>query len=333
MQTVAQIVRKPYLTEMDLLRLRMALLMCRMAADSTFLVDKQKPGWSTKLERLRDLFDGIAAEPDRKVVLFSEWTTMLDLIEPLLEKRKLGFVRLDGSVPQKKRHVLVSKFQSDAKVRLFLTTNAGSTGLNLQAANTVINVDLPWNPAVLEQRIARAHRMGQRRAVCVYILVTERTLEENLLSTLSSKRDLAMAALDPDSQVADVDVRTQADDIKEKLEVLLGAKPIAPVDETVKEAASQASATDRLAEAGSAFLRVALDILGVAGGQDIERAREITGAFRSGFDAKIVADVDGKRRFSIAMPSRETVAALMKGLAGLLMGTAEAGEPRPHTKA
>jgi superfamily II DNA or RNA helicase len=333
MQTVAQIVRKPYLTEMDLLRLRMSLLMCRMAADSTFLVDKQKPGWSTKLDRLGDLFDGIAAEPDRKVVLFSEWTTMLDLIEPLLEKRKLGFVRLDGSVPQKKRHILVSEFQSDAKVRLFLTTNAGSTGLNLQAANTVINVDLPWNPAVLEQRIARAHRMGQRRAVCVYVLVTERTLEENLLSTLSSKRDLAMAALDPDSEVADVDVRTQADDIKEKLEVLLGAKPVAPVDETVKEAASLASATDRLAEAGSAFLRVALDILGVAGGQGTERAAEITGAFRSGWDAKMVTDDDGKLRFSIAMPSRETVASLMKRLAGLLVGTAEAGEPPPHTPA
>ncbi len=80
MQTVAQIVRKPYLTEMDLLRLRMALLMCRMAANSTFLVDKQPPGWSTKLERLGELFDGIAAEPDRKVLVFSEWTTMLDLI-------------------------------------------------------------------------------------------------------------------------------------------------------------------------------------------------------------------------------------------------------------
>jgi hypothetical protein len=169
--------------------------------------------------------------------------------------------------------------------------------------------------------------------VCVYVLVTERTLEENLLSTLSSKRDLAMAALDPDSEVADVDVRTQADDIKEKLEVLLGAKPVAPVDETVKEAASLASATDRLAEAGSAFLRVALDILGVAGGQGTERAAEITGAFRSGWDAKMVTDDDGKLRFSIAMPSRETVASLMKRLAGLLVGTAEAGEPPPHTPA
>src|SRR5207249_1672581 len=97
----------------------------------------------------------------RKAVLFSEWTTMLDLIEPFLKDRGLEFARLDGSVPQKRRQELVDQFQNDPGCRLFLTTNAGSTGLNLQAANTVINVDLPWNPAVLEQRIGRAHRMGQ----------------------------------------------------------------------------------------------------------------------------------------------------------------------------
>jgi superfamily II DNA/RNA helicase len=334
MQTVAQIVRKPYLTEMDLLRLRMALLMCRMAADSTFLVDKQKPGWSSKLERLAEVFDSVAAEPDRKVLLFSEWTTMLDLIEPLLKKRKLAYVRLDGSVPQKKRQALVSQFQSDDRTRIFLTTNAGSNGLNLQAANTVINVDLPWNPAVLEQRIARAHRMGQTRPVCVFILVTEQTLEENLLTTLSTKRDLAMAALDPDSQVADVDVdvRTQADDIKEKLEVLLGAKPEAPVDETVKEAASRTTSNDRLAQAGSSFLRATLDLLGeVAGAHGVGRHVAVLDELRASFDAKVVADEHGKRRLSVAVPSREALAAVMRGLAGLLVG--EHGGDGPRTQA
>jgi hypothetical protein len=337
MRTVAQILRRPYLTEMDLLRLRTALLMCRMAADSTFLVDKQKPAHSTKLERLGELFDGIAAEPDRKVVVFSEWTTMLDLIEPLLAKRKLGFVRLDGSVPQKKRQSLVSQFQSDPKTRLFLTTNAGSTGLNLQAANTVINVDLPWNPAVLEQRIARAHRMGQKKPVCVFVLVTEATLEENLLTTLASKRDLAMAALDPDSQVDDVDVRTQADDIKEKLEVLLGAKPEAPVDETVKERASLAAGNDRLAQAGSTLLRAAFDILGEIGGDDGRRDgakhEAIRGELREVLDVKIVADEGGKRRLSVAMPSREALAALMRGLVDIFAGGSDADKPRAQTHA
>ena len=249
MRVVASIVRKKFFTEMDLLRLRMALLMARMAADSTFLVNKQAPGFSTKLERLDELFEAIASEPDRKVVLFSEWTTMLDLVEPLLRKRKVGFVRLDGSVPQKKRQLIVSEFQTSPKQRVFLTTNAGSTGLNLQAANTVINVDLPWNPAVLEQRIARAHRMGQKRPVHVYVLVTEATLEENLLGTLSSKRDLAMAALDPDTTIDAVEIRKQSDDLKEKLEILLGSKPEAPV---VASAAPDAGA--KLVEAALAYL-------------------------------------------------------------------------------
>lgn len=92
--------------------------------------------------------------------------------------------------------------------------------------------------------------------------MTEATIEDKLLTTLSSKRDLAMAALDPDAQVTDVDVRSQADDIKAKLEVLLGAKPEAPVDETVKETAARAAREERLAATGSRCLDAALDLLG-----------------------------------------------------------------------
>ena len=174
-QIIQTIVQKKYLTEMDLLRLQKALLMCRMCANSTFLVDKQAPGYSSKLYELDQLLEQLLAEEDRKIVLFSEWTTMLNLIEPLLEKQKVNYVRLDGSVPQKKRQGLMHQFQKDPDCKLFITTNAGSTGLNLQAANTVINVDLPWNPAVLEQRISRADRMGQQRPVQVFLLITTNT--------------------------------------------------------------------------------------------------------------------------------------------------------------
>src|SRR5205085_11425566 len=126
----------------------------------------------------------------------------------------LDFVRLDGSVPQKQRAELVHRFQSSDDCRLFLSTNAGSTGLNLQAANTVINVDLPWNPAVLEQRIARAHRMGQLQPVQVFVLITEKTIEENLLSTLAAKKDLALAALDVESEVDQVDMASGMEELK-----------------------------------------------------------------------------------------------------------------------
>ena len=221
-KTIVSILAKRFISEMDLLRLQKALLMCRMAADSTFLLDKNPPGYSTKLEELEILLERLTAETERKIILFSEWTTMLDLIEPMLSKRKAGFVRLDGSVPQTKRQGLVDSFQHDPRCVAFLATNAGATGLNLQAADTVINIDLPWNPAVLEQRIARAHRMGQRRPVHVYLLVTEGTIEEGMLTTLSAKQDLAFAALDPSSEKTEVSLTGNIDELKRKLEVLTG---------------------------------------------------------------------------------------------------------------
>jgi len=87
------------------------------------------------------LLEELNAEEGRKIVLFSEWTTMLDIIEPLLEKLKMHYVRLDGSLPQKKRAGLVYEFQDNPECKLFITTNAGSNGSNLQSTNTVINVD------------------------------------------------------------------------------------------------------------------------------------------------------------------------------------------------
>ncbi len=225
MMVVNSIVRKKFISEMDLLRLRRALMGARMAADSTFLCDKTEPSFSSKLERLRELLAGLIAEPERKILVFSEWTTMLNLIEPILRELHAPFLRLDGSVPQAKRKQLVAEFQRNPECRVFLTTNAGSTGLNLQAADTVINVDLPWNPALLEQRIARAHRMGQKRKVQVYLLVTERTIEESLLATLGAKHELAAAVLDPDSKLTEVQLVSGTEELKRRLEVLLGAAP------------------------------------------------------------------------------------------------------------
>ena len=153
------------------------------------------------------------------------------------------------------------EFQKDPDCRLFITTNAGSIGINLQAANTVINVDLPWNPAVLEQRISRAHRMGQENPVQVFILVTEETIEENLLGTLSAKHELAMAALDPDSEVTAVDLASGMEEMKRRLEVLLGTKPEAPVDESRKEQvereAQQLLRKEKIASAGGQLLGAA----------------------------------------------------------------------------
>jgi len=327
MQVVASITRKKFISEMDLLRLQKALLMCRMSADSTYLVNKEKPGYSTKLEYLDELFERLFEEEDRKVVLFSEWTTMLDLIEPLLTKRKLPFVRLDGSVPQRQREELVHQFQNDAGCRLFLTTNAGSTGLNLQAANTVINVDLPWNPAILEQRIARAHRMGQTQPVQVFVLVTEGTIEENLLATLASKKELALAALDSESEVDAVDLATGMEELKSRLEVLLGARPEAPIDETVKQASQEAAREEtvehrqRVSAAGGELLGAAFKFLGELVAQQTPAApppESLVANLRQGLGACVEDDPSGKPRLTFTLPDRTALENLAQTLAQLL---------------
>jgi len=324
MRVVSSIVRKRYISEMDLLRLQKALLMCRMVANSTFLVDKQEPGHSSKLEELDNLLEQVSEEKARKTVLFSEWTTMLDLIEPLLKKHALGYVRLDGSVPQKKRQQLVHEFQKGNGCRMFVTTNAGATGLNLQAANTVINVDLPWNPAVLEQRISRAHRMGQKRPVQVFMLVTEETIEENLLGTLSAKHQLSLAALDPDSDLDTVELASGMEELKRRLEVLLGAKPEAPTDESEqarreKEAAKLAAKRDRVAQAGGELLSAAFGFLGEMLPEQEESAetRRMTDVFKSRFAECMETDESGQLSLTVKFPDAAAVNQLAASLARL----------------
>jgi len=327
MRIVSSIVRKPFISEMDLLRLRQALLMCRMVADSTFLVNKQEPSYSTKLERLDELFAQVFAEPNRKVILFSEWTTMLDLIEGLLERQKLRYVRLDGSVPQKKRQPLVHEFQTDPQCQLFLTTNAGSTGLNLQAADTVINVDLPWNPAVLEQRIARAHRMGQKRPVQVYMLVTERTLEESLLVTLEDKQNLALAALDAESEVDELQMVSGVEELRSRLEILLGAKPQAAVDQSQRAAATAAAAGDsgyreRVAAAGGEMLGAVFNFLGELVQQDrpdSAPADELVASVRERLSGCVTSQPDGRQELKISLPDTAALDGLAQTLARLLV--------------
>ncbi len=324
MQVVSTITRKKFLTEMDLLRLQKALLMCRMSANSTFLVDKQAPGFSSKLDRLGELFDQLFCEEKRKAVLFSEWTTMLNLVQPMLDEREVQYVRLDGSVPQGKRQELVNHFQRHPRCQLFLTTNAGSTGLNLQAANTVINVDLPWNPAVLEQRIARAHRMGQKRPVQVFVLITEDTIEEKLLATLSAKHELALAALDAESEIDEVELASGMEELKRRLEILLGAKPEAAIDESGKaeqqREAELLARRDRVAAAGGELLGAAFHFLGeLMADQPVTPATDQLAAdLRNRLGQCVDQDDQGRQRLTVTLPGPEALENLSRSLARLL---------------
>ena len=322
---IAQITSKKYLTEMDLLQLQKAMQQCRMAADGTFLVDKVQPGYSSKLDRLAELLTELADHPDRKIVLFSEWKGMLDRVEDVLRRLDLDSVRLDGSVPQKKRPALIDRFQTDPACRVILMTNAGSTGLNLQSADTVINVDLPWNPAVLEQRIARAYRMGQDRPVHVYNLVTEDTLEERLLDTLASKKDLADASLDFDSDITQVQMQSGVADLKRRLEKLLPPADPAPVDESrkarVTAEAESADRRDRVASAGGELLGAALRLVGELV-ETSDRGPADPAAvdrLRSSLLESVERDGAGRPQLRVTLSDDAAVAGIAESLAKLLV--------------
>lgn len=321
LQVVAKIVSKPFLTEMDFLALQRNLLMCRMAADSTFLVDKVDPGHSSKLECLDELFDTLLAQPTRKAILFSEWTTMLDLIEPLLQERNHAYVRLDGSIPQKERAAIIDQFQKDDDCRVFLTTNAGSTGLNLQSADTIINVDLPWNPAVLEQRIARAYRMGQKRPVSVYILVTEETLEERMLVTLANKQELALAALDPDSDTDEVHLESSLAEIKRRLTSLLETTPSDSSSARIHAPAiTEPPQEERLASAGQQFLTSAVDLLCelIPQRPETEQSRIVSESLRAGLSKLVEKGSDGTTRLSFSLPNEAVLDRLADAFSRLI---------------
>ncbi len=323
-QIISTILSKTYLTEMDILRLQKALLMCRMCANSTFLIEKTGIGYSSKLKELENLLDQLIREDDRKIVLFSEWTTMLNLIEPLLDKRRLNFVRLDGSVPQKKRQALIHQFRNDSSCKLFITTNAGATGLNLQPANTVINVDLPWNPAVLEQRIGRVHRMGQKRPVQVYLLVTEETLEESLLTTLSAKHELALSVLDPEATTTKVDITAGIEELKKRMEVLLGNKPNAPEDESMKEKTENQTRAlaqkEKMSVAGAHLMEAAFSFMGemFPNEKDNEVTDELAGIVKERLSACMEKNSDGRLQMTFTLPDESVLDNMAKSFARMI---------------
>jgi SNF2 family DNA or RNA helicase len=174
-EIVARIVAKwkkyKFLSETDQRRLTVALQYMRMACDNTYLID-QKTCFGPKLDELRTLLSEILEQPDSKLVIFSQWQRMNNLVAQALERKGTAFVYLHGGIPGRKRKELISAFHDNADIRIFLSTDAGGTGLNLQNASTVINMDLPWNPAVLEQRIGRIHRIGESVSTSRYGLLT-----------------------------------------------------------------------------------------------------------------------------------------------------------------
>ena len=192
---IAAIAKRRPLTQKEFERLQMFLACMRMLCDTPYILDVNCR-LSPKLEELERVLAELLADPDRKIIVFSEWERMLTLVRELAVEMGIELAWHTGSVPQERRRAEIARFKQDPDCRLFLSTDSGSVGLNLQAASAVINLDLPWNPAKLEQRIARAWRKNQFRTVDVINLVTEDSIEHNMLHLLAQKQALADGVLD-----------------------------------------------------------------------------------------------------------------------------------------
>ena len=171
------------------------LMRLRQICDTPALFMEDYKGDSGKLDSLRDLLSQIA-EGNHRVLIFSQFRGMLDRIEEELPQLGLTSFKITGSTPSQDRQEMTKTFNQGERDVFLISLKAGGVGLNLTGADTVILVDLWWNPAVESQAIGRAHRMGQEQAVEVYRLVTRGTIEEKIQELQEQKRNLVSEVLD-----------------------------------------------------------------------------------------------------------------------------------------
>lgn len=171
------------------------LMRLRQICDTPALFMEDYKGDSGKLDSLRDLLSQIA-EGNHRVLIFSQFRGMLDRIEEELPQLGLTSFKITGSTPSQDRQEMTKAFNQGERDVFLISLKAGGVGLNLTGADTVILVDLWWNPAVESQAIGRAHRMGQEQAVEVYRLVTRGTIEEKIQELQEQKRNLVSEVLD-----------------------------------------------------------------------------------------------------------------------------------------
>ena len=208
---IASIIRKKFMTPYDLQKLQLLLASMRMVCDSTYLIDEET-NESPKLDELKYiLLEKLdVANSDRKIIIFSEWVKVHKLIGHILRENNIGYAELNGSVPVKLRGDLIKKFETNPHCKIFLSTEAGGSGLNLQVADTLINFELPWNPAKKNQRIGRIDRLGQKsNKLTIFNFITRNSIEQQIASGLLVKQNLFDGVLDGSSQTNYVDFSTK----------------------------------------------------------------------------------------------------------------------------
>ena len=257
---LARIARRRPLTQPEFLRLMALLLTQRVIAngmaqlnfksiwpalrartpDATVISSLATP----KLAELRELISNLVLTQRRKVVVFSQWRRMLELaawsVSDLLAGEGLRALFFTGQEGQRRRTQNLVDFHDDPKAAILFLTDAGGVGLNLQkAANACINLELPWNPAVLEQRIGRIHRLGQKKPIDVYNLVSRACIEERIAGVVAGKRALFKGLFDGTTDELQFDRSNALGAMLERLveePEAKGAAPEAPVEDASEDA-------------------------------------------------------------------------------------------------
>mmetsp|Transcript_38519 Transcript_38519/g.39201 ORF Transcript_38519/g.39201 Transcript_38519/m.39201 type:complete len:216 (+) Transcript_38519:511-1158(+) len=154
---------------------------------------------SCKIRKLEEILPCIVSEGHR-VLIFSQWTRILDILEVLMESLSLSFLRLDGSTPVKERQDMIDTFNSEDIPIFLLATKAGGLGINLTSADTVILHDVDFNPESDRQAEDRCHRIGQTRPVTIYRLITKDTVDESIYELAERKKKLSSAVLSDEKE-------------------------------------------------------------------------------------------------------------------------------------
>lgn len=216
---LAHIAKSRPLTKEERERLQQWLACMRMLCDTPYILD-QECRISPKLKELKTILTERLEDGEHKIIIFSEWVRMLALVREHLQTKGIDHAWHTGDVPLPERREEIRRFMNDADCRIFLSSDSGSVGLNLQAADTVINLDLPWNPAKLEQRIARAWRKHQTRPVQVINLVCEDSIEHRMLNLLAQKRSLAGEIIDGTGDITSMPLPSGRKSLIEEIDTL-----------------------------------------------------------------------------------------------------------------
>ena len=193
MLTVRRLMNKKRLLPADYDRIQRLLVIARRCCDGQHMLrdaPEQPDGKIPKLRELERTLHDLCLDAGRKVVVFSEWTSMTKRAESLCRRLGIACFHLHGGVPVKRRPALIRAFEQHRGAAVFLSTDAGGVGLNLQAAEAVVNLDLPWNPAKLEQRLARVHRIGSKKPVRTVLIVATDCVEDGILRLHDTKRNV-----------------------------------------------------------------------------------------------------------------------------------------------